>query len=91
MLANSGRATKNISLTWEVFPGAEHTRYRAGRASRRNSAAVATDFVNADFWGARRRPGRHSYLRSSSRAPSLNRVVARGKNLTTIYATHGPR
>src|SRR5467141_1548182 len=42
-------------------PGAEHTRYRARCASRRNSAAVATDFVNADFWGARRRPGRHSY------------------------------
>src|SRR5258705_12590900 len=42
-------------------PGAEHTRYRARCASGRNSAAVATDFVNADFRGARRCPGRYSH------------------------------
>src|SRR6266571_6121694 len=53
-------------------PGAEHTRYRARCASRRNSAAVATDFVNADFWGARRCPGRHSHY---------DRAVARPREL----------
>src|SRR6478736_10331950 len=53
-------------------PGAEHTRYRARRGSRRNSAAVATDYVNADFWGARRCPGRHSYY---------GRAVARPREL----------
>src|SRR5258708_1940693 len=33
------------------FPGTEHTRYRTRCASRRNGAAVAADFVDADFWG----------------------------------------
>ena len=42
---NSGRTTKEVSLTWEVF------------LAPRNSAAMAADFVNADFWGARRCPG----------------------------------
>src|ERR1700730_12392757 len=56
--------------------GAEHTRYRARCASGRNRAAVAADFVNADFWGARRSPGRHSYY---SRAGARPRELGGGE------------
>src|ERR1700682_4418711 len=55
--------TYNAEYIPEVgrVPGAQHTRYHERFGSRRKGAAVAADFVNAYFWGARRCPGRHSY------------------------------
>jgi len=86
--ANSGRATKEYIPDVGGVPGAEHTRYRAGRCLQAKQRPVATDFVNV-ISGSATPSWSTLLLRSSSRAPLVNRVVARGKNLTTIYATHG--
>jgi len=86
--ANSGRATKNISLTWEVFLAP-------------SIPAIAPDVPPGET--ARPWPPISSTLISGERDAVLvdtpitveqsralvNWVVARGKNLTTIYATHG--
>jgi len=45
-------------------------------------------FRQLSFLGAGRCPGRHSITVEQARALA-NWVAARGKNLTTIYATHG--
>ena len=85
---NSGRATKNISLTWEVFLAP-------------SIPAIAPDVPPGET--ARPWPPISSTLISGERDAVLvdtpitveqsralvNWVVARGKNLTTIYATHG--
>jgi glyoxylase-like metal-dependent hydrolase (beta-lactamase superfamily II) len=53
-------------------------------------AAVAAYFVNRYFRGGGRCPGRHPYYITVEQARTLaNWVAASGKNLTTIYATHG--
>ena len=86
--ANSGRAAKNISLTWEVFLAP-------------SIPAIAPDVAPGET--ARPWPPISSTLISGERDAVLvdtpitveqsralvNWVVARGKNLTTIYATHG--
>src|SRR3989442_11838752 len=86
--ANSGRATKNTSLTWEVFLAP-------------SIRAIAPDVPPGET--ARPWPPISSTLISGERDAVLvdtpitveqsralvNWVVARGKNLTTIYATHG--
>src|ERR1700686_2764832 len=86
--ANSGRATKNMSLTWEVF--------LAPRIP-----AIAPDVPPGET--ERPWPPISSTLISGERDAVLvdtpitveqaralvNWVVERGKNLTTIYATHG--
>jgi glyoxylase-like metal-dependent hydrolase (beta-lactamase superfamily II) len=85
---NSGRATKNISLTWEVFLAP-------------SIPAIAPDVPPGET--ERPWPPISSTLISGERDAVLvdtpitveqsralvNWVVARGKNLTTIYATHG--
>jgi len=63
----------------ERVPGAQHTGYHERFAPRRKRAAVAAYFVNAIS-------GERDAVR---RAPWQIGVVASGKNLTTIYATHG--
>src|SRR6476646_1094169 len=85
---NSGRATKKISLTWEVFlapsipaiapdvhPGATARPWPpiSSTLSSGQRDAVQVDTTSTV---------------EQSRA-LVNWVVARGKNLTTIYATHG--
>src|ERR1700726_1052492 len=55
--------------TWKVFRSPS---IAAIAPDVLNSAAVPTDFVNADFWGARRCPGRHS---------DYGRAVARPREL----------
>jgi glyoxylase-like metal-dependent hydrolase (beta-lactamase superfamily II) len=86
--ANSGRATKNTSLTWEVFLAP-------------SIPAIAPDVPPGET--ARPWPPISSTLISGERDAVLvdtpitvdqsralvNWLVARGKNLTTIYATHG--
>ena len=86
--ANSGRAIKNTSLTWEVFLAP-------------SIPAIAPDVPPGET--ARPWPPISSTLISGERDAVLvdtpitveqsralvNWVVARGKNLTTIYATHG--
>ena len=86
--ANSGRAIKNTSLTWEVFLAP-------------SIPAIAPDVAPGET--ARPWPPISSTLISGERDAVLvdtpitveqsralvNWVVARGKNLTTIYATHG--
>jgi glyoxylase-like metal-dependent hydrolase (beta-lactamase superfamily II) len=86
--ANSGRATRNISLTWEVFLSP-------------SIPAIAPDVPPGET--ARPWPPISSTLISGERDAVLvdtpitveqsralvNWLVARGKNLTTIYATHG--
>jgi glyoxylase-like metal-dependent hydrolase (beta-lactamase superfamily II) len=86
--ASSGRATKNLSLTWEVFLAP-------------SIPAIAPDVAPGET--ARPWPPISSTLISGERDAVLvdtpitveqsralvNWVVARGKNLTTIYATHG--
>src|SRR6266851_6749887 len=86
--ANSGRATKNISLTWEVFLAP-------------SIPAIAPDLPPGET--ARPWPPISSTLISGERDAVLvdtpitveqsralvNWLVARGQNLTTIYATHG--
>ena len=86
--ANSGRATKNTSLTWEVFLAP-------------SIPAIAPDLAPGET--ARPWPPISSTLISGERDAVLvdtpitveqsralaARVVASGKNLTTIYATHG--
>ena len=86
--ANSGRATKNMSLTWEVFLAP-------------SIPAIAPDVPPGET--ERPWPPISSTLISGERDAVLvdtpitveqartlvNSVVARGKNLTTIYATHG--
>ncbi len=86
--ANSGRATKNISLTWEVFLAP-------------SIPAIAPDVPPGET--ARPWPPISSTLISGERDAVLvdtpitveqsralaDWVVASGKNLTTIYATHG--
>jgi glyoxylase-like metal-dependent hydrolase (beta-lactamase superfamily II) len=53
-------------------------------------AAVAAYFVNRYFRGGGRCPGRHPYYITVEQERTLaNWVAASGKNLTTIYATHG--
>ena len=86
--ANSGRAAKNASLTWEVFLAP-------------SIPAIAADVAPGET--ARPWPPISSTLISGERDAVLvdtpitveqsralaDRVVASGKNLTTIYATHG--
>jgi len=86
--ANSGRATKNISLTWEVFLAP-------------SIPAIAPDVPPGET--ERPWPPISSTLISGERDAVLvdtpitveqsralaDWVVASGKNLTTIYATHG--
>src|SRR5882724_1514785 len=86
--ANSGRATKNKSLTWEVFLAP-------------SIPAIAPDVAPGET--ARPWPPISSTLISGQHDAVLvdtpitveqsralaDWVVARGKNLTTIYATHG--
>src|SRR5256712_3266715 len=86
--ANSGRATKNTSLTWEVFLAP-------------SIRAIAPDVPPGET--ARPWPPISSTLISGERDAVLvdtpitvdqsralvKWLVARGKNLTTIYATHG--
>jgi len=86
--ANSGRAIKNTSLTWEVFLAP-------------SIPAIAPDLAPGET--ARPWPPISSTLISGERDAVLvdtpitveqsralaDRVVASGKNLTTIYATHG--
>ena len=86
--ANSGRATKNKPLTWEVFLAP-------------SIPAIAPDVPPGET--ARPWPPISSTLISGERDAVLvdtpitveqaralvNWLVARGKNLTTIYATHG--
>jgi glyoxylase-like metal-dependent hydrolase (beta-lactamase superfamily II) len=86
--ANSGRAIKNTSLTWEVFLAP-------------SIPAIAPDVAPGET--ARPWPPISSTLISGERDAVLvdtpitveqsralaDRVVASGKNLTTIYATHG--
>ena len=86
--ANSGRAIKNTSLTWEVFLAP-------------SIPAIAPDVPPGET--ARPWPPISSTLISGERDAVLvdtpitveqsralvNWLVARGKNLTTIYATHG--
>jgi glyoxylase-like metal-dependent hydrolase (beta-lactamase superfamily II) len=86
--ANSRRATKNMSLTWEVFLAP-------------SIPAIAPDVPPGET--ARPWPPISSTLISGERDAVLvdtpitveqsralvNWVVARGKNLTMIYATHG--
>ena len=86
--ANSGRATKNRPLTWEVFLAP-------------SIPAIAPDVAPGET--ARPWPPISSTLISGERDAVLvdtpitieqsralvNWVVARGKNLTMIYATHG--
>src|SRR2546425_2857490 len=86
--ANSGRATKNTSLTWKVFLAP-------------STLAIAPDVPPGET--ARPWPPISSTLISGERDAILvdtpitvdqsralvNWLVARGKNLTTIYATHG--
>jgi glyoxylase-like metal-dependent hydrolase (beta-lactamase superfamily II) len=86
--ANSGRAIKNTSLTWEVFLAP-------------SIPAIAPDVAPGET--ARPWPPISSTLISGERDAVLvdtpitveqsralvNWLVARGKNLTTIYATHG--
>jgi glyoxylase-like metal-dependent hydrolase (beta-lactamase superfamily II) len=86
--ANSGRATKNIPLTWEVFLAP-------------SIPAIAPDVAPGET--ARPWPPISSTLISGERDAVLvdtpitieqsraraDWVVASGKNLTTIYATHG--
>src|ERR1700686_1668411 len=86
--ANSGRATKNIPLTWEVVLAP-------------SIPAIAPDVAPGET--ARPWPPISSTLISGERDAVLvdtpitveqaralvNWVAARGKNLTTIYATHG--
>jgi len=85
---NSGRATKNMSLTWEVFLAP-------------SIPAIAPDVPPGET--ERPWPPISSTLISGERDAVLvdtpitveqaralvNWVVERGKNLTTIYATHG--
>src|SRR6202008_4210865 len=86
--ATSGRATKNEPLTWEVFLSP-------------SIPAIAPDVPPGET--ARPWPPISSTLISGERdavlvdtpitvehaRPLADRVVASGKNLTTIYATHG--
>src|SRR6202048_1913030 len=86
--ANSGRTTKEMSLTWEVFLSP-------------SIPAIAPDVPPGET--ARPWPPISSTLISGERDAVLvdtpitveqsralvNWLVARGKNLTTIYATHG--
>jgi glyoxylase-like metal-dependent hydrolase (beta-lactamase superfamily II) len=86
--ANSGRTTKNVSLRWEVFLAP-------------SIPAIAPDVPPGET--ARPWPPISSTLISGERDAVLvdtpitveqsralvNWLVARGKNLTTIYATHG--
>jgi len=86
--ANSGRAIKNTSLTWEVFLAP-------------SMPAIAPDVAPGET--ARPWPPISSTLISGARDAVLvdapitiaqaralvNWLVARGKNLTTVYATHG--
>jgi glyoxylase-like metal-dependent hydrolase (beta-lactamase superfamily II) len=86
--ANSGRAAKNTSLTWEVFLAP-------------SIPAIAADVAPGET--ARPWPPISSTLISGERDAVLvdapitveqaralvNWLVARGKNLTTVYATHG--
>src|SRR5258708_38984770 len=86
--ANSGRATKNISLTWEVFLAP-------------SIPAIAPDVAPGET--ARPWPPISSTLISGERDAVLvdtpisveqsralvKWLVARGKTLTTIYSTHG--
>src|SRR4029077_20740392 len=86
--ANSGRATKNISLRWHVFLS-------------RSMPAIAPDVPPGET--ERPWPPISSTLISGERDAVLvdtpitveqaralvDWVVAKGKNLTTIYATHG--
>src|ERR1700692_1393991 len=86
--ANSGRTTQNISLTWEVFLSP-------------SIPAIAPDVPPGET--ERPWPPISSTLISGERDAVLvdapitveqaralaNRVVASGKNLTTIYGTHG--
>ena len=86
--ANSGRAAKNTSLTWEVFLAP-------------SIPAIAADVAPGET--ARPWPPISSTLIAGERDAVLvdtpitveqsralaDRVVASGKNLTTIYATHG--
>ena len=86
--SNSGRTTQNISLRWEVFLAP-------------SIPAIASDVAPGEK--ERPWPPISSTLISGERDAVLvdtpitveqaraltNRVVASGKNLTTIYATHG--
>jgi glyoxylase-like metal-dependent hydrolase (beta-lactamase superfamily II) len=86
--ANSGRATKNMSLTWDLFLAP-------------SIPAIAPDVAPGET--ERPWPPISSTLISGERDAVLvdtpitveqaralvNWVVARGKHLTTIYATHG--
>ena len=86
--ANSGRAIKNLSLTWEVFLAP-------------SIPAIAPDVAPGE--AARPWPPISSTLISGERDAVLvdtpitveqsralmKWLVARGRNLTTIYATHG--
>jgi glyoxylase-like metal-dependent hydrolase (beta-lactamase superfamily II) len=86
--SKAGRTTRTTSLRWDVFLAPKHTCRHERFASRRKSAAVATDFVNPYFWGAGRCAG-HTPITVEQARALANWVAASGKNLTTIYATHG--
>src|ERR1700676_1054092 len=70
--SKASRTTEKISLTWDVFLGAQHTCHHERFAPRRKTKAVAAHFVNSYFWRAGRCPGRHpDYRRAGARPGEL--------------------
>jgi hypothetical protein len=69
--------SKNISGVGRVL-GAQHACHHERFAPGRKTAAVAADFVNPYFWGARRCPGRHPYL------PRLKLIASTGSRNASI-------
>ena len=67
--SNSGRTTQEASLRWDVFLAPSIPAIATDVPPGETAAAVATDFVNADFWGARRCPGRHSHYGRAGSSP----------------------
>ena len=71
------------------FLGAQHTCHHELFAPGLKTAAVAAYFVNPYFWGAATPSLVDTPITTEQARGLANWVVASGKNLTTIYATHG--
>src|SRR2546426_1673250 len=86
--ANSGRATKNISLTWEVFL-APSIPVIAPHVPPGETARPWPPISSTLISGERDAVLVDTPITVEQSRALVNWLVARGKNLTTIYATHG--
>jgi len=86
--ANAGRGTKNISLTWDVFLSPSIPAIAADLApgeKERPWPPISSTLIS----GERDAVLVDTPITTEQARALANWIAARGKNLTTIYATHG--